>query len=554
MDLFSLSWWGSIIGGVGIFLFGITFLGDGLKKLAGSRLKKMIDKFTSSPIKGIFVGFAVTGLIQSSSATTVIAIGLIRAGLMTLPQAVGIIMGANIGTTVTAFIIGLNISSIAPFILAIGVLIYLFASSPRLKHTGEVFFGFGALFFGLSLLETALKPLAQLPEFIAFVKDLGNNPFLGVLVGMTGTAVIQSSSAFIGIIQSLYSASASSGFTLAIAMPILFGSNIGTTITAVLASIGGSTTSKQAAGVHVMFNVLGSLIFLALLSPYTYLITWLSSLLQLDPKMQIAFAHILFNIITTLLLFPFTNILVKIVTKITPDKDNNLLMPEINLSQLDRNVMEISPATALGIAKEQTIVMGKLAQQSVEKLYEYFTKKDYSARDISVKIEATIDEFDRKLMQFLYSMEHSQLEQNEINVYSRILKTFKDIERISDHCENLVEYFNEFFSSGENIHEEAKEDILSMLTLASEMVKNSINSFEYKNTFLANIVREKEIDMDELNKQARERHVKRIVNNKDSGKKYISVVFVDLISNIERIGDHCVNIADTTLESIKIND
>jgi len=396
--------------------------------------------------------------------------------------------------------------------------------------------------------------LAQLPEFIAFVKDLGNNPFLGVLVGMTGTAVIQSSSAFIGIIQSLYSASASSGFTLAIAMPILFGSNIGTTITAVLASIGGSTTSKQAAGVHVMFNVLGSLIFLALLSPYTYLITWLSSLLQLDPKMQIAFAHILFNIITTLLLFPFTNILVKIVTKITPDRDNNLLMPEINLSQLDRNVMEISPATALGIAKEQTIVMGKLAQQSVEKLYEYFTKKDYSARDISVKIEATIDEFDRKLMQFLYSMEHSQLEQNEINVYSRILKTFKDIERISDHCENLVEYFNEFFSSGENIHEEAKEDILSMLTLASEMVKNSINSFEYKNTFLANIVREKEIDMDELNKQARERHVKRIVNNKDSGKKYISVVFVDLISNIERIGDHCVNIADTTLESIKIND
>jgi phosphate:Na+ symporter len=270
--------------------------------------------------------------------------------------------------------------------------------------------------------------------------------------------------------------------------------------------------------------------------------------------MQIAFAHILFNIITTLLLFPFTNILVKIVTKITPDRDNNLLMPEINLSQLDRNVMEISPATALGIAKEQTIVMGKLAQQSVEKLYEYFTKKDYSARDISVKIEATIDEFDRKLMQFLYSMEHSQLEQNEINVYSRILKTFKDIERISDHCENLVEYFNEFFSSGENIHEEAKEDILSMLTLASEMVKNSINSFEYKNTFLANIVREKEIDMDELNKQARERHVKRIVNNKDSGKKYISVVFVDLISNIERIGDHCVNIADTTLESIKIND
>ncbi len=547
LEPFSLAWWGSILGGLGIFLIGITFLGDGLKKLAGNKLKTIIDKFTSTPLKGMAVGTLATVMIQSSSGTTALAIGLVRAGLMTLPQAVGIIMGANIGTTVTAFMIGLNISSFAPFILAIGAFIYLFANSQKSKHLGEIFFGFGALFFGLTLMENALKPLALLPEFSAFIGGLGDNPLLGVLTGALGTAAIQSSSAFIGVLQSLYSASAEAGvqtFSLAIAIPILFGSNIGTTITAIMASFGGSVQARRAAAVHVLFNVIGSVIFLLLLTPFVGLLSFITAQFQIDPKMQIAIAHIIFNLGTALLLFPFTRLLVNAAMKIVPSPQGIDYVIQVDLSELDRKITDISPATALEIARKQTIAMGILATQSVEMMLRYFDEKNVEARDACVRIESTIDEFDHKIINFLYSMEHAELEESDMNTFAQVLRTVKDIERISDHCENLIEFFDEFFQRNEQIHPDAKQDIIKMLKLAGEMTKTAVSAFELRNPFLANIVNEKENMLDTINKKARDRHVERIVNGLDSGSKYISVVLVDITSNIERIGDHCTNIVE----------
>ena len=548
LEAFSLGWWGFIVAGLGIFLFGIAFMGDGLKKVAGSRIKDVLDKYASKPIHAALIGAGVTIIIQSSG-TTALTIGLIRAGLMNLTQAAGIIMGANIGTTITSFIIGLNISEFAPFVLVIGAFIFLLADKPKLKYIGTVLFGFGAIFFGMTLMENALKPLAEQQGFIDLVQRLSQVPILGVLVGAVGTAAIQSSSAFIGIIQSLYASAIDSGFTLKIALPIVFGSNIGTTITAILAAIGSSKEGKKAAAIHVIFNIVGTIIFMAILNPYCDFVTWLGNLWNLSPKMEIAVSHIIFNVVTTAILLPAAPLLVKFVNKILPSQESTTVLSEVNvnLATLDRNVMEFLPSTALGIAKEQTIVMGNLAVQAIDGVNDYFNKKDLKARDRTLQIEQTLDTFDQKLNNFLSSMEHSSLEPNDIALYSRILKTYKDIERIGDHCENLIEYFDEFFATNETISDEARKDINDMLALVKEMLQNAMESFHYKNTFLANIVMEKENQLDALNKEAREKHVKRIISDADSGKKYISLVFVDLTGNIERIGDHCQNIADTML-------
>ncbi len=551
MDVLSLEWWGYIVGGLGIFIFGIGYLGDGLKKVAGSKIKSILDKYASNPIKGALIGAGVTIFIQSSG-TTALSIGLIRAGLMSLTQAASIIMGANVGTTITSFIIGLNISQFAPFILVIGAFICLLSSKQKVKYIGDVMFGFAAIFFGMTLMESALRPMSTMPEFIGLVQQLSKTPILGVLVGTIGTAAIQSSSAFIGIVQSLFSASADSGFTIGTALPIIFGSNIGTTITAILAAIGTSKEAKKGAAIHVIFNIFGTILFMLILNPYTSFITYLANIWNLNPKMQIAVSHIIFNVTTTAILLPLSSQLVKLVDKILPsDKQDKLL--EVNLSMLDKNVMEFLPSTALGIAKDQTVVMGNLAVQAVAGVQKYFNTQDQEVRDMTLKIEATLDAFDQKLMKFLYSMEHSRLEQSDLHTYSKILKSYKDIERIGDHCENLIEYFDVFFASNETINAEAKQDINDMLTLVYEMLKNSIEAFQYNNTFLANIVAEKEAYLDVLNKEAREKHVHRIVSNLDSGAKYISMVFVDVTGNIERIGDHCQNIIETTLDRVSTN-
>jgi phosphate:Na+ symporter len=552
MEVFSINWWGNLVGGLGVFIFSIVLMGDSLKKLAGNNLKTIIDKYTTNPIRGVLVGITATVLIQSSSGTTALAISLIRAGFMTLAQAIGIIMGANIGTTITAFLIGLRLTTYSPFILIIGAIFYIVASKSRLKRLGEAIFGFGGLFFGLSLMEGALKPLAKLPEFISIVQDLGQLPFLGILIGVAGTVIVQSSSAFIGILQGLYSASSDSNFTLAVAIPILFGSNIGTTITAILAAIGTSIPAKRTALAHVIFNVFGTLLFMLFLGQYTAFITLISNQFALDSRMQIAVAHIIFNITTTLILLPLISQLVKFVTYIFPEK-STIQINKTDLSDLDTNILNIAPATALNIAKKQVLEMSKLASQSVGFIIDYVENKNISARDAVITIEKTIDDFDIHLTKFMNKIEHFNLEPKEIITYTEILKIFKDIERISDHCENLIEFFDEYYDRNETIFPDTKKDITIILKLANEMLRLTVISLSTPGRVGLSDINSQEALMDQMQKDIRARHIARIMDGKVNATQFISMVLVDIISNIERIGDHCVNIVETIEQKLPVH-
>src|SRR5690625_3845724 len=286
------------IGGLGIFLFGLNFMGDGLQKAEGDNLRSILNAFTSTPFRAILAGAGVTVLIQSSSATTVLTVGLVSAGFMSLKQAIGVIMGANIGTTITAFIIGVDIGAYALPIMAIGSFLISFSKKALIHNIGKIIFGFGSLFIGLELMGSGMAPLESLPQFRQLMLDFSDNPLLGVSVGAVLTLIVQSSSALIGILQEMFSHGT---MTLDAALPILFGSNIGTTITAVLAALGTSVIAKRTAASHVIFNLVGTIIVMLLLNPFTSLVVMISNYLNLSPAMQIAFAHGLFNIINVLI-------------------------------------------------------------------------------------------------------------------------------------------------------------------------------------------------------------------------------------------------------------
>ena len=304
------------IGGLGIFLFGIKYMGDGLQQAAGDRLRDILDRFTTNPLMGVLAGMLVTVLIQSSSGTTALTVGLVSAGFMTLRQAIGVIMGANIGTTVTAFIIGIKIGEYALPIMAVGAIL-LFFFKIKVHSLGQVIFGFGMLFFGLELMSTGMKPLRSLESFQELTVSMSDNPILGIVVGTVFTLIVQSSSATIGILQELFGQGA---IDLQAALPVLFGDNIGTTITAVLAAIGTSIAARRAALVHVIFNIVGTIIFTILLIPFTNLIQYFQTSLNLNPEMTIAFAHGTFNVTNTIIQFPFIAVLAWIVTKIIRGK------------------------------------------------------------------------------------------------------------------------------------------------------------------------------------------------------------------------------------------
>lgn len=317
--------WPLILGGLGLFLFGIQYMGDGLKSYSEERLKKMIEKSTSTPFRGIIIGALVTCLIQSSSGTTALTIGFIRSGLMTLEQAIGIIMGANIGTTMTAVLVGLNFSDCTLYFLIIGAFLLMFASKKKTQYLGRIMFGFGCLFYGLDLMGKELKVIACIPCFFQITSYMVQNPLFSLIGGITFTIAIQSSSAVIAIIQQMY---ADGVLPLNVALPFMFGSNIGTTITAILASLGGSSASKRAATFHVIFNLFGALLFMLLLVPFTNLFNQLILLFNIAQKMQLALAHSIFNIVTTLMMYPFIGFFTKLIKKIIPSDNLEMTLNE----------------------------------------------------------------------------------------------------------------------------------------------------------------------------------------------------------------------------------
>lgn len=529
----------AFLGGLGIFLFGIKYMGDGLQKSAGDRLRDILDRFTTNPIMGVLAGIFVTVLIQSSSGTTAITVGLVSAGFMTLRQAIGVIMGANIGTTVTAFIIGIDIGEYSLPILAVGAIFLFFFKNKKVHNIGQLVFGFGALFYGLELMSGAMKPLRGLEAFHELTLQMSSNPFLGVVVGTLLTVIVQSSSATIGILQGLFGEGL---VTLDAALPILFGDNIGTTITAILAAIGTSVAARRAAATHVLFNLIGTTIFMILLQPFTSLIIMIQEAMNLNPEMTIAFAHGIFNTTNTLIQLPFIAALAYIVTKLIPGKDS---IVEYKAQHLDPIFIEQSPSIALGQAKEEVLRMGKFAVQGLEETNEFLKTKNTKHSGTAYQLEDAINNLDRKITDYLVLLSTSSLSKVESEEHGNLMDTVRDIERIGDHFENIIELVEYQQANKVKMTNTAMDDLEKMFSLTISTVNNALQALDQNDRTIAEKVVKKEEEIDKMERSLRKQHILRITEGSCSGQA--GIVFVDIVSNLERIGDHAVNIAEYVL-------
>jgi len=533
--------WQTIIfglaGGFGIFMLGITFMGDGLKLLAGSKLKDMIEKYTSNPVSGLFVGIFTTGLLQSSSGTTALTIGLVRAGLMNFKQAVGIILGANIGTTVTAFLIGLKIKTYALPIMAVGALFYVFSHRKRYTYLGQTLFGFGALFYGLGLMSAAMKPMRELPLFIDSMTALAEHSGLAIIVGGIVTAIVQSSSAVIGIVQELYGQGA---IELNGAIPLAIGANIGTTITALLAAIGGSIAARRASAAHTLFNIFGAIVFFIIMTPFVSLIVSITPIFDLNPEMQIAYAHAIFNISMALLFIPFVDPFVNMIKKLFKSKDGEKEYDTINL---DTTLVSQSPTLAIEQAKQATIRMAEYVQENMHIAYKYSKTGNHKLSEQYNSLENIVNSFEVQIREFLVLVSHEALNDDSSNNVKFLFQTIKDLERISDHCENMIEFFEQMHDEKETFSEEGWKDYKRIVKLSFEMIDAAIELLNGDDKIVVGRIVEKEDMLDKLEKKAKYRHLER-VKTKEIKAGVASTIYVDMLDNIERMGDHICNIAN----------
>ncbi|WP_026165674.1 Na/Pi cotransporter family protein [Wohlfahrtiimonas chitiniclastica] len=528
------------LGGLGLFLFAIKFMGDGLQKSAGNRLRTILDRFTTNPFMGILAGIFVTVLIQSSSGTTVITVGLVSAGLMTLRQAIGVIMGANIGTTVTAFIIGIDIGEYAYPILLMGSVMLFFFKKTSVQNLGQIFFGFGGLFIGLDLMSSGLAPLRELPLFTQLILEMSHSPILSVFVGTVFTLIVQSSSATIGILQGLY---AENLISLQGALPVLFGDNIGTTITAVLAAIGATVIAKRAAAIHVLFNVLGAVIFLIFLGPYTHFIMWVTGQLALEPKMQIAFAHGTFNLVNTLIQLPFIGLWAYLVTKLLPEREK----PHEKVAlYLDETIIEKSPSIAIGQAKKELIHMGNLSIDGLKRSLEYLKTNNMDDAAFGRILEKNINILDEEITRYLVKIFPHSITPQDSNDLQAMLNLVCDIERIGDHFENIIEQIDYMGEHNITLSDDAKNEVFEMFELTIRSVELAITALDKTDLSKARRVYELEDEIDDMERYLRKQHIRRLNHGECTPKS--GLTYTDLISNLERIGDHAHNIAEMLFE------
>jgi phosphate:Na+ symporter len=529
------------LAGLAIFLFGIKVMGDTLKVLAGNRMKQLIDRYTTNPVMGVIVGATVTGLIQSSSGTTALTISLVRSGIMNLKQAVGIIMGANIGTTITAILIGFHLSAYAPYFLIVGAFMAMMAKKPRTENYGMLLLGFGALFFGLSTMGDSLKVLADMPLFKEdLAVSLANNKFAGVGLGMCMTLLIQSSSATIGILQTLYSEGV---LSLHGALPILFGDNIGTTITAVLAAVGGSIAAKRAAAAHVCFNLIGTIIFLIIFPLFYQYIDWIGHTLNLNKMMQIAFAHASFNVTTTIVLLPFAGGLVFLVTKLIRDTNHE---DEVKTSVvLDKKIIEESPEVAVSVAYKATIEMAQICEKMIVQTRKYINTKDYNLVSKIRGYEDIVNDINDRIADYLVEIVAYPLPEKDATLHSNLFYTLKDLERIGDQCINVVKYFDTIYDAKEELTPMALDELMRMFDLLDSIMKNTISLINNPSRDLINTMDLEEEQLDDLEIVVKNGYIERVKNKEPMGAT-ATTVFIDIVSDLERIGDHCYNICTRT--------
>lgn len=536
--------WDMILGGFSLFMFGISFMGDGLKSVAGDKLRDYIDKYTSSTWSAVLIGILLTIIMQSSSASIAITIGLVRAGLMSLPQAAGIVMGANIGTTVTSFLIGLSVDKYAMYIVFIGGMLICFSHKKKLNYWGNVIFGFGLMFYGLSAMGDALTALKETPIFENFALSMASQPWLAMIAGIIITGVVQSSAATIGVVQKLYHAGA---ITLGASLPFMFGANIGTTVTGILASLGGSLAARRTAALHTVFNIIGTILGMLVLIPYTYVVEYLSTLLHLNPMMEIAFANIIFKTITTILFLPILKPYTNLIKKIIPGEEQEHM--DIDIEELDVNISNVLPSAAVAQAQQAILKMADVVRQDAIMTQNYLNKPGTSDdREILNQNEALINKTDKAITDYLIRIQQNPaaMTPRDIEDVRLNLETVKNLERIGDLAMNLTEFFEMVQEDKDSFTPHAVKDINDMFAQLVDMLDDCVEIYVTKDMDSYLLLEKKENKMDQMEYDARLRHFQRMAKN-ECPSSVAASVYCDILGTLERMADHACNIAKSAV-------
>lgn len=525
----------SFLGGLGIFLYGLKIMGDGLQASAGDRLRNILNKYTSNPVLGVLAGMIVTILIQSSTGTTVITIGLVTAGFMTLKQAIGVIMGANIGTTVTAFIIGIDLGEYAMPILALGAFLIFFFKRSKINNIGRVLFGFGSLFFGLEFMGGAVKPLAELEGFRQLMLDMSSHTIYGILVGIGLTALVQSSSATIGILQEFYSQDL---ITLQGAIPVLLGDNIGTTITAILASLAGSLAAKRAAFVHVIFNVIGVIIFTLLLPIVIPLIATIQDAWHLKPVMTIAFAHGAFNVANTLIQLPFVGVLAWIVTKIVPGKD---VTEDYKPQHLNKDLVYHAPGVALQETQKELQNVGNIVRSMLDDVHHPSQMDKKMIKNVQQKHQAVVTISD-SIRNYLVRISTKNITRKDVERLAVMFDVNRSILKVSELIEAYIEQVNRKKAKEITLTEDAERGIDKLYRFVDESFTKAIETLDVYDTTKKDEVVERSREAFNIEHQLRKGHIKRL--NRGECSTDGGLLYVDIIAVLERIGYNSRNISE----------
>jgi len=526
-----------LLGGLGMFLYGMKMMSDGLENVAGDRMRRVLEVLTTNRFAAVGVGAGVTALIQSSSATTVMVVGFVNAGLMSLLQATGVIMGANIGTTITAQLIAFKLSDVAPFILFAGMLMTIFVKKKRIARIGEIVLGFGILFVGLGIMSDAMDPLRDNEAFRNFLINF-KNPVVGVLVGAAVTAVLQSSSASVGILQSF---AALGLIGLDTAVYVVLGQNIGTCVTAIISAIGASANSRRAAGIHLMFNIIGTAVYLILLSLFPGMILFVESLSPGDGPRQIANFHTMFNLTVTIMLFPFARYLVKLVTLIIPEKKSEQEL-EKRLIYLDERIAQ-TPAIALRQVLKETERMGNMVKDNMQLAIDAFFENDEHNANRVLAAEETIDYLCDGISRYLVEFRGYDLSEKDLRIMGSLHHVLIDLERIGDYAENIAEYALEFPENIALLSPDGRTELDSMARKTMETLQASLDAFYARDARRIGTVEKLEQEVDVMKKTYISNHVDRL--QKKACDPRLDVLFTNMVTALERVSDHALNIAQS---------
>ena len=524
-----------LIGGLGLFLFGIQIMASGMQKVAGDNLRRILGILTGKPAMGILTGLVVTMLLQSSSTTTAMLVGFVNAGLMTLSQAFSAIMGANIGTTITAQMVSFRLEVLALPAVGVGGLLNYFGKRKLHRYVGQVILGFGLLFTGIITMSEAVYPLRENAAFLNVLVRFGQTPLLGVLVSTIFTAVIQSSSAATGVIIAL---TMQNIIDINIAIPLILGTNVGTCITAVLASLGTSLPARRAALSHVIFNLCGVIIMLIFLQPFTSLVLLTSDI----TARQAANAHTIFNVFTTVIVFPFFKPFVKLVTFLSPGEDVSV---DFGSKYLDQRML-ITPAAAIQAARRELVRMAGIARDTVKEAINIFYKGSLKNLPHINQMEDVLDGLEKDITHYLQSLSQHSLTYKQTIVISGVMSAASDMERIGDHAMNIAFLAETVVESKLPVSPVAKEEVLKLYQTVDKITENAIDAFSREDLQLAVEVIKQDDIVDNMEKVLRKSHINRINANEcipESG-----VIYMDILSNLERIADHATNLAEVVTE------